>query len=58
MFLQFLKNVKNIKKDENGNLVASFGNICWYTNLDIKKRHEDLILIKKYNPDDYPKYDN
>lgn len=30
----------------------------WFTNLDIKKRHEDLILIKKYNPDDYPKYDN
>lgn len=53
-----LEERKNIKKDENGNLVASFGNICWYTNLDIKKRHEDLILIKKYNPDDYPKYDN
>ena len=31
---------------------------CWYTNLDIKKRHEDLILIRKYNPEDYPKYDN
>lgn len=30
----------------------------WYTNLDIKKRHEDLILIRKYNEDDYPKYDN
>lgn len=30
----------------------------WFTNLDIKKRHEDLILIRKYNPDDYPKYDN
>lgn len=53
-----LEERKNIKKDENGNLVASFGNICWYTNLDIKKRHEDLILIKKYNPDNYPKYDN
>lgn len=32
--------------------------IMWFTNLDIKKRHEDLILIKKYNPKDYPKYDN
>lgn len=30
----------------------------WFTNLDIKKRHEDLILIKKYNEEDYPKYDN
>lgn len=53
-----LEERKNIKKDENGDLVAIFGNICWFTNLDIKKRHEDLILIKKYNPDDYPKYDN
>ena len=31
---------------------------CWYTNLDIKKRHEELILYKKYNPEEYPKYDN
>ena len=54
----FLEERKNIKKDENGDLVASFGNICWFTNLDIKKRHEDLILIKKYNEEDYPTYDN
>lgn len=53
-----LEERKNIKKDENGNLVATFGNICWFTNLDIKKRHEDLILIKKYNEEDYSKYDN
>lgn len=53
-----LEERKNIKKDENGNLVATFGNICWFTNLDIKKRHEDLILIRKYNEEDYPKYDN
>jgi hypothetical protein len=30
----------------------------WFTNLDIDKRHEDLILYKTYNPEDYPKYDN
>lgn len=30
----------------------------WYTNLDIEKRHEDIILYKKYNEKDYPKYDN
>ncbi len=35
-----------------------FRNCCWYTNLDIKKRHEELILVKRYNPTDYPKYDN
>ena len=32
----------------------------WYTNLDIRKRHEDIILYKTYknNELDYPKYDN
>ena len=32
--------------------------IAWFTNLDHKKRHEDLILYKKYTPEEYPKYDN
>jgi hypothetical protein len=32
--------------------------IGWLTNLDIKKRHEDLILYKTYNEQDYPKYEN
>lgn len=45
-------------EDENGQKWRSLGNICWYTNLDIKKRHEDLILIKKYSPEKYPKYEN
>ena len=32
----------------------------WYTNLDIKKRHEDLLLYRRYkgHETDYPKYDN
>lgn len=40
--------------------VKKFGNICWFTNLDIKKRHEELILVKKYagHEDEYPKYEN
>lgn len=33
-------------------------NAKWFTNLDIPKRHEELILYKKYNPEDYPKYVN
>jgi len=32
--------------------------ICWFTNIDVKKRHEELIMYKKYSPDEYPKYDN
>ena len=48
------------KKIENGKKFFSMGSIVWFTNLDIKKRHEDLILYKKYkgHEDDYPKYDN
>ncbi|MCR2059574.1 adenine-specific methyltransferase EcoRI family protein [Campylobacter helveticus] len=41
-----------------GEKLAKFGNICWLSNLDIKKRHEPLILSKTYNQKDYPKYDN
>jgi hypothetical protein len=34
--------------------------VVWYTNLEIKKRHENMILYKTYkgNESDYPKYDN
>ena len=34
------------------------GNAIWFTNLDHRKRHEDLILYKKFSPDEYSKYDN
>ena len=44
--------------DEKGQKWRSLGNVCWYTNLDIQKRHEDLILYKAYSPEDYPHYDN
>ena len=30
----------------------------WFTNLDHKKRHEELELYKKYNSEEYPKYEN
>lgn len=45
-------------EDENGQKWRSMGNVCWYTNLDISKRHEDLILYKTYSPEEYPQYDN
>jgi len=34
--------------------------VAWFTNLDIQKRHEDIILYKNYygNESEYPKYDN
>lgn len=48
--------------------IKKFGNKLWYTNLDIQKRHERLILWQRYYDDDrnplpdaeerYPHYDN
>lgn len=32
--------------------------VHWFTNLDTKKRHEKLILFKRYTPEEYPKYEN
>ena len=46
------------KMDEAGQKWRRMGNICWYTNLDTEKRHEDMVLFRKYTPSEYPKYDN
>ena len=32
--------------------------VTWFTNLEIQKRLEDLILYKKYNSDEYLKFEN
>lgn len=32
--------------------------VQWFTNLEIKKRHEDIILYRNYFPEQYPHYDN
>ena len=44
--------------DANGQKWRSLGNACWFTNLDIAKRHEDLMLYKRYVPEQYPTYAN
>lgn len=43
---------------EDGKKIISTNQCLWYTNLDIEKRHENIILYKKYSPEKYPKYDN
>ena len=32
--------------------------VMWFTNIDVSKRHEKMILYKTYNPEEYPKYEN
>lgn len=41
----------------NGEVLGRSSSI-WFTNLDHKKRHEELILYKNYTPEEYPKYAN
>lgn len=47
---------KGVYNPETG--LVHFRNCVWYTNLDIPKRHEKVILWENYTPDKYPKYDN
>lgn len=49
-------NVKEFLQPDGS--VKKFGNIGWFTNLDVAKRHEKLILWKNYTLEEYPKYDN
>ena len=48
----------DFKIDPDGQKWRRMGNICWFTNLDFKKRHEPLILFKRYSPEEFPHYDN
>jgi len=50
--------LKSGQKTENGIRFQTIGNTAWYTNLDHSRRHEELILIKHYTPEEYPHYDN
>ena len=44
-------------EDAEGNKWRSFGNICWFTNLDHAERHVDLPLFRSYDPIANPKFD-
>ena len=44
-------------KDRKEGMIRVSG-VHWFTNLEINKRHEDIILYKNYTPTEYPKYDN
>lgn len=46
------------KINDAGETILNVSGVCWFTNLDITKRHEELLLVDKYDPEKYPKYDN
>ena len=45
-------------KDENGKKIARVSTSCWFTNLDVEKHKENLVLYKKYDPEYYSNYYN
>ena len=45
-------------REENGKKFGSVRSISWFTNLEIKKRHDMLILYRNYTPERYEKYVN
>ena len=47
----------DFKIDEAGQKWRRMGNICWFTNLDVAKRHDEMVLFRHYSPDDFPAYD-
>lgn len=44
--------------DDNGKKYIRVKGVRWFTNLDYKERHDDMILYKKYSFDEYPHYIN
>jgi hypothetical protein len=53
-------NAASSRIDKDGNKYIRVKGIRWFTNLDYKERHENLVLYKKYhgNEREYPEYDN
>lgn len=51
-------NAAGTRVDGDGKKYIRVKGVRWFTNLDFKERHEDIILYKKYDEESYPKYDN
>ena len=44
--------------EETGRKYIRVKGVRWFTNLDIKQRHDEMILVRRYHPDEFPKYVN
>jgi len=51
-------NAAGSRIDDKGKKYIRVKGVRWFTNMDYEERHEDLILYKTYNKDEYPKYHN
>lgn len=44
--------------EETGRKFIRVKGVRWYTNLDISQRHEEMVLVRRYSPEQYSTYDN
>ena len=51
-------NAAGCREDADGNRFIRVKGVRWFTNLDYPQRHEELVLYKRYTPEEYPRYDN
>ncbi|MFH0947372.1 MAG: adenine-specific methyltransferase EcoRI family protein [Elusimicrobiota bacterium] len=58
ILFQIPDNYESFYKIINGKKYAFPKSVVWFTNLDVPKRREELILYKKYNKKEYSIYDN
>lgn len=64
MWLGYAKQLSGFKLPDGTELLAknpegSVARACkWYTNLEVKIRHDKIILTETYSTEKYPKYDN
>ena len=58
MYFYVPSNYEKFHKIVDGRKMVRVSTSCWYTNLEVKRHKENIILYKKYNETDYPKYDN
>ena len=49
---------KKYRVNKYGEKIVNVNGICWFSNLDIAKRHETMPLYKMYDPKEYPHYTN
>ena len=55
-FITPYKDVATASNHKEGMVRVS--GVTWFTNLEITKRNEEIDLVCRFSPDEYPKYDN
>ena len=44
--------------DNDGKRYIRVKGVRWFTNIDFKQRHDEIVLYKHYNDEEFPRYDN